>query len=146
MMRREELDYMFHQSSVRALSSSIIHSLVQYTFMEALLWVKQGSSHGGKAALSETGASPVKPMSKWRDQGRRGCRQGHQMMRSLENRALNKKPATQEASEVVQWGETLAAESEGLSLIPRTMCGRKELTHLSCPLTSRYVGFLLNHK
>lgn len=40
MMRREELDYMFHQSSVRALSSSIIHSLVQYTFMEALLWVK----------------------------------------------------------------------------------------------------------
>jgi hypothetical protein len=39
-MRREELDYMFHQSSVRALSSSIIHLLVQYTFMEALLCVK----------------------------------------------------------------------------------------------------------
>lgn len=39
-MRWEESDYMFHQSSVRALSSSIIHSLVQYTFMEAVLCVK----------------------------------------------------------------------------------------------------------
>lgn len=67
MMRREELDYMFHQSSVRALSSSIIHSLVQYTFMEALLCIKHGSSHGGKAALSETGTSPVELTCKWRD-------------------------------------------------------------------------------
>lgn len=37
------------------------------------------------------------------------------MMRSLENRTLNKKPATQEASEVVWWGETLAVEPEGLT-------------------------------